>query len=93
MAGYLSKRGDGSVSEVQNPAVAPSVPKEAQSTFNDDAAPNLLYVPSDPPESGSTIPDNIFVVQCLEQGFRGDCMVLGGPPGQCGIWFPAMFEG
>ncbi|CZT15963.1 uncharacterized protein RCC_01803 [Ramularia collo-cygni] len=86
-ASYLSKRGSGSVAEVPNPNVAPSVPDEAQTMFKDDSAPNLLFAPTNPPEDPSTIPDNIFVVQCLEQGFRGECMVLGGPPGQCVSYF------
>lgn len=29
-------------------------------------------------------PDNIFVLQCTEAGFREPCLVFGAPPGQCG---------
>lgn len=82
MAGPLSKR-DGKVSEVPNPDVDASIPDPARTMFADDSAKNLLYAP---PGSASTIPDNVFVVQCLEQGFRGECMVLGGPPGECGMY-------
>jgi hypothetical protein len=84
MAGAINKR-TGYVQNVDNPPVANSVPDSAASCFKDDKSPNLLYSPTGTSEDKSVIPDNVFVVQCLEQGFRGDCMVLGAPPGQCGM--------
>lgn len=32
----------------------------------------------------AVIPDFVFVLHCTEQGFRGDCLVFGAPPGTCG---------
>lgn len=29
-------------------------------------------------------PDNIFVLQCVDAGFREPCLVFGAPPGECG---------
>lgn len=31
-------------------------------------------------------PDNIFVLQCVDAGFREPCLVFGAPPGECGKW-------
>jgi hypothetical protein len=77
------------VSNVQNPQAAGSVPAPAKSKFNDDATDNLLFTPDAAAAADeSVIPDYIFVVQCLEQGFRGDCKVLGAPPGVCGTFLP-----
>lgn len=33
-------------------------------------------------------PDNIFVLQCTEAGFREPCLVFGAAPGDCGRLLP-----
>ncbi|EFQ26802.1 hypothetical protein CGRA01v4_08928 [Colletotrichum graminicola] len=39
------------------------------------------------PDSNVTTPDNVFVLQCTDPGFRGNCLVFGSPPGQCVSYF------
>ncbi|KAK1596918.1 uncharacterized protein LY79DRAFT_667067 [Colletotrichum navitas] len=39
------------------------------------------------PDRNVTTPENIFVLQCTDAGFRGDCLVFGSPPGQCVSYF------
>ncbi|OLN83332.1 hypothetical protein CCHL11_03106 [Colletotrichum chlorophyti] len=34
-----------------------------------------------------TTPENIFVLQCSEAGFQGDCLSWGAPPGRCVNYF------
>ncbi|KAK2045218.1 hypothetical protein LZ31DRAFT_541332 [Colletotrichum somersetense] len=34
-----------------------------------------------------TTPPDVFVLQCTDAGFRGDCLVFGAPPGQCVSYF------
>jgi hypothetical protein len=37
------------------------------------------------PDRNTTLQDGlVFVVQCVDAGFRGDCLVFGAPPGDCG---------
>jgi hypothetical protein len=43
--------------------------------------------PEPDPNRPAVTPDYVFVLQCLEAGFRGDCLVFGAPPGQCGKLF------
>ncbi|TDZ39506.1 hypothetical protein CTRI78_v010558 [Colletotrichum trifolii] len=43
-------------------------------------------VPEDGTPNGTrpiTTPENIFVLQCSDAGFRGECLVWGAPPGRC----------
>ncbi|KAI8941673.1 hypothetical protein NX059_002885 [Plenodomus lindquistii] len=35
------------------------------------------------PNRNETTPEFIFVLQCVDGGFRGDCLVFGAPPGDC----------
>lgn len=72
--------------------VANGVPVVAGDIFNDPAVPNLLpsilLTRQEPdPDRPATIPDYVFVVQCLDAGFRGDCLVFGAPPGTCVSYF------
>lgn len=30
-------------------------------------------------------PENIFVLQCSDAGFQGECLSFGAPPGDCGM--------
>ncbi|KAL3417483.1 hypothetical protein PVAG01_10493 [Phlyctema vagabunda] len=39
------------------------------------------------PDRNVTTPENVFILQCLDAGFRGDCQVFGAPPGQCVSYF------
>ncbi|KXH61975.1 hypothetical protein CSAL01_00981 [Colletotrichum salicis] len=36
------------------------------------------------PNRPPVIPDNIFLLQCSEAGFLGECLSWGAPPGRCG---------
>ncbi|KAK8139367.1 hypothetical protein PG984_002747 [Apiospora sp. TS-2023a] len=35
------------------------------------------------PSRPATTPEYVFVLQCTENGFRGDCLVFGAAPGKC----------
>ncbi|KAF6792366.1 hypothetical protein CMUS01_16163, partial [Colletotrichum musicola] len=39
------------------------------------------------PNRNETNPDLIFLLQCTDSGFRGDCLVFGAPPGLCVSFF------
>ncbi|KAF2848728.1 hypothetical protein T440DRAFT_400750 [Plenodomus tracheiphilus IPT5] len=39
------------------------------------------------PNRNETIPELIFVLQCTDGGFRGDCLVFGASPGDCVSYF------
>ncbi|KJX94106.1 hypothetical protein TI39_contig4216g00018 [Zymoseptoria brevis] len=83
MAGLLSKRG---VQEVPNPEVDSSVPDAARAKFLSDDVKNLLFTKdaeARDSKGGGPIPQYLYVLQCREQGFRGDCLVFGAAPGQC----------
>ncbi|WQF83306.1 hypothetical protein CDEST_08320 [Colletotrichum destructivum] len=45
--------------------------------------------PEPEPDANRTVvtPENIFVLQCTEPGFRGDCLVFGATPGDCVSYF------
>lgn len=49
-----------------------------------DATPN--------PNRNHTIPDNVFVLQCTDPGFRAECLVFGAAPGKCGMFFTPTLE-
>lgn len=40
------------------------------------------------PDPNRTVvtPENVFVLQCSDAGFQGDCISWGAPPGDCGKW-------
>lgn len=38
------------------------------------------------------IPEYIYVLQCVEQGFHEPCIVFGAPPGSCGMFGTANFS-
>lgn len=38
------------------------------------------------PDRNVTTPENIFVLQCSDAGFRGECLVFGAAPGSCGMF-------
>lgn len=40
------------------------------------------------PSRPATTPKYVFVLQCTENGFRGDCLVFGAAPGKCGKLTP-----
>ncbi|TKW55056.1 hypothetical protein CTA1_13238 [Colletotrichum tanaceti] len=35
------------------------------------------------PDRPASTPENIFLLQCTEAGFLGDCLSFGAPPGRC----------
>ncbi|KAK1726096.1 hypothetical protein CaCOL14_003795 [Colletotrichum acutatum] len=39
------------------------------------------------PNRNETNPETIFVLQCTDAGFRGDCLVFGASPGDCVSYF------
>lgn len=39
-----------------------------------------------------TIPEFVYVVQCTEVGFLGDCLVFASPLGQCGMYYSLPFK-
>ncbi|GKT51221.1 uncharacterized protein ColSpa_11402 [Colletotrichum spaethianum] len=39
------------------------------------------------PNRNETNPDLIFLLQCTDAGFRGDCLVFGSSPGDCVSYF------
>ncbi|KAK7965759.1 uncharacterized protein PG986_000036 [Apiospora aurea] len=39
------------------------------------------------PTRPATTPEYVFVLQCTENGFRGDCLVFGAAPGKCVSYF------
>lgn len=40
--------------------------------------------PENPPANrNATIPDYVFTLMCTENGFRGNCLAIGGMPGEC----------
>ncbi|KAK8026446.1 hypothetical protein PG991_003502 [Apiospora marii] len=39
------------------------------------------------PSRPATTPEYVFVLQCTENGFRGDCLVFGAAPGKCVSYF------
>ncbi|KAK1990927.1 hypothetical protein LX36DRAFT_716431 [Colletotrichum falcatum] len=52
----------------------------------DDTVQKRQKVPGDgnpPPNRPPITPDNIFVLQCPDAGFLGDCISFGAPPGRC----------
>ncbi|KAK1593426.1 uncharacterized protein LY79DRAFT_579261 [Colletotrichum navitas] len=51
-----------------------------------DVARKRQAVPGDgnpDPNRAPITPDNIFVLQCPDAGFLGDCISFGAPPGRC----------
>lgn len=36
------------------------------------------------PDRPPVTPDNIFLLQCSDAGFLGECLSFGAPPGRCG---------
>lgn len=45
----------------------------------------LLKTPTESSKRQEVVtPDNIFVLQCVDAGFREPCLVFGAPPGECG---------
>ncbi|KAL0937792.1 uncharacterized protein CTRU02_207523 [Colletotrichum truncatum] len=52
------------------------------------AGPDGLLARQEPdPNRNETNPDVIFLLQCTDPGFRGDCLVFGAPPGLCVSFF------
>ncbi|KAF6807444.1 hypothetical protein CSOJ01_08173 [Colletotrichum sojae] len=52
------------------------------------AAEKRQAVPGDGQPNGTrpiVTPENIFVLQCSDAGFRGECLSWGAPPGRCGL--------
>lgn len=52
-----------------------------------EAAQKRQAVPGDGQPNGTrpiVTPENIFVLQCSDAGFRGECLSWGAPPGTCG---------
>ncbi|KAK1971939.1 hypothetical protein LY78DRAFT_676466 [Colletotrichum sublineola] len=43
--------------------------------------------PEPNPNRPEETPDYVYVLQCTESGFRGDCLVFGSPPGKCVSYF------
>ncbi|KAK2008336.1 hypothetical protein LZ32DRAFT_621524 [Colletotrichum eremochloae] len=43
--------------------------------------------PEPNPNRPEETPDYVYVLQCTESGFRGDCLVFGSPPGTCVSYF------
>ncbi|GJC82986.1 hypothetical protein ColLi_05824 [Colletotrichum liriopes] len=39
------------------------------------------------PNRNETNPDLVFLLQCTDAGFRGDCLVFGASPGDCVSYF------
>ncbi|WYZ39086.1 hypothetical protein EsH8_III_001000 [Colletotrichum jinshuiense] len=39
------------------------------------------------PNRNETNPEYVFVLQCTDPGFRGDCLVFGASPGDCVSYF------
>lgn len=44
----------------------------------------LVKTPAASKRQEVVTPDNIFVLQCVDAGFREPCLVFGAPPGECG---------
>lgn len=44
----------------------------------------VLLKTSDTAKRQVVTPDNIFVLQCVDAGFREPCLVFGAAPGDCG---------
>ncbi|TEA15768.1 hypothetical protein C8034_v002331 [Colletotrichum sidae] len=44
-------------------------------------------IPEPDPNRNETNPDAVFLLQCTDSGFRGDCLVFGAPPGLCVSYF------
>lgn len=41
--------------------------------------------PENPPANrNATVPDYVFTLMCDQDGFRGNCLVFGAKPGECG---------
>ncbi|KAK1990208.1 hypothetical protein LX36DRAFT_676049 [Colletotrichum falcatum] len=43
--------------------------------------------PEPNPDRPDVTPDYVYVLQCDDSGFRGDCLVFGSPPGECVSYF------
>ncbi|KAK2780404.1 hypothetical protein CKAH01_00348 [Colletotrichum kahawae] len=53
-------------------------------------APNVLNSRQEAepdPNRNETNPDVVFLLQCTDAGFRGDCLVFGAAPGSCVSFF------
>ncbi|KAJ4394855.1 hypothetical protein N0V93_004075 [Gnomoniopsis smithogilvyi] len=47
----------------------------------------LVKTPTTAKRQDVVTPDNIFVLQCVDAGFREPCLVFGAPPGSCVSYF------
>ncbi|KAK8859593.1 hypothetical protein PGQ11_010327 [Apiospora arundinis] len=71
------------VESVMNSAAFAPFKSSAKVLAKSEAASSRRAEPE--PDAGrpATTPEYVFVLQCTENGFRGDCLVFGAAPGQC----------
>ncbi|CAN8099222.1 unnamed protein product [Discula destructiva] len=52
----------------------------------------MVKTPAAAKRQNVVTPDNIFVLQCVDPGFREPCLVFGAPPGECVSYFDFQAE-
>lgn len=71
-----------SLKDIDVPIAASVQATDAYKAFLD--SPVVLLTEANSKRQDSVIPDFVFVLQCTDDGFRGNCLVFGAPPGLCG---------
>ncbi|KAK8067369.1 hypothetical protein PG997_014116 [Apiospora hydei] len=72
---------------VMNSAAFQPFQKSAKILARTGDAPSRRAEQEPDPSRPATTPEYVFVLQCTENGFRGDCLVFGAAPGKCVSYF------
>ncbi|KAK8017874.1 hypothetical protein PG993_014200 [Apiospora rasikravindrae] len=72
---------------VMNSAAFEPFQKSAKVLASESDAPSRRAEQEPDPSRPATTPEYVFVLQCTENGFRGDCLVFGAAPGKCVSYF------